>query len=155
MQRPLATLAQAWWRKGKNSVIQAVANITAKLPAGPGDYRVRPPVAGAFHSPSPARLPPFSPNEGWGSLRRATEPSVLPAQFTKKQHAGSGQAERKNQNKAGVFSREDAPPPSLGCRQHSVQNCTAAWSNSKIVLLDYNVPIFQIYSHFQYYSLWH
>lgn len=53
-----------------------------------------------------------------------------------------------------VFSSEDAPTLSLGCKERSIQNCTAAWSNSKIVSLDYNVPIFQIYGHFQYYSLW-
>lgn len=51
-------------------------------------------------------------------------------------------------------SSEHAPAPSLGCKERSIQNCTAAWSNSKIVSLDYNVPIFQIYGHFQYYSLW-
>lgn len=107
---------------------------------------------GRRSSPPPPSA--FAPT-GRGSRRQAAEPSVLPPQFSKKQRAGSGRAERKNQGKTGFFSWGDAPPPSLGCRQRRIQNCTAAWSNSEIVLLDYSVPIFQIYSHFRYYSLWH
>lgn len=45
--------------------------------------------------------------------------------------------------------------PSLAFRNkpHSIQRCTAAWNNSKIALSDRNVPIFQIQSHFHYYSV--
>lgn len=49
--------------------------------------------------------------------------------------------------------KRSLPPEASGRGRQSPQGHAAARHNSKIALLDDNVPIFQIESHFHYYGL--